>query len=147
MPLPPAPRPPSFRQAVRIGDSTPVLVNSSHHAFYLLSSEKSAHLHCTGACLTYWPPVLVKKSTTRVTLAPGVKGRIGFIARSKSMKQVAFNSYPIYRFAGDTGPSRSNGEDLVSCGGTSYPIAAGARTHNAQRSRYLVAKSARTGGY
>ena len=47
--------PTSFRRAVRIGDSTPVLVNSSHHALYLLSSEKSAHLHCTGACLTYWP--------------------------------------------------------------------------------------------
>ncbi|MDE3139172.1 MAG: hypothetical protein KGL05_04970 [Acidobacteriota bacterium] len=92
-------------------------------------------------------PVLVKKSTTRVTLGPGVKGRIGFIARSKSKKQVTFNSYPLYRFAGDTGPARSNGEGLFSCGGTWYAIAAGATTPNATPAKVPVTKSTGTGGY
>ena len=139
--------PAAFLQAIRISGSTPVLVNSSHHTLYLLSSERSGHLHCTGACLTYWPPLLVKKSTARVTLGPGVKGRIGFIVRSKTMKQVTFNSYPLYRFAGDAGPAKANGEGLVSYGGTWYAIAAGARTPNATPVKALVTKPTGTGGY
>jgi len=78
---------------------------------------------------------------------PGVKGRIGFIARSKSMRQVTFNSYPLYRFAGDAGPATAKGEGLVSYGGTWYAIAARSRTPDATPVKVLGAKPTGTGGY
>ena len=118
----------TFLQALRVKGATPVLVDSSHHTLYLLSNEKSAHLHCTGTCLTYWPPVLVSKSIKTLSLGPGVKGKIGFVMRTRSMKQVTFNSYPLYRFSGDAGAGKTNGEGLRSFGGTWYALKAAATT-------------------
>ncbi|MBW4030667.1 MAG: hypothetical protein HIU57_08380 [Acidobacteria bacterium] len=134
-----------FLEALRVKGSTPVLVNSSHETLYLLSSEKSSHLHCSGACLTYWPPVLVKKSIARVSLGPGVRGKVGFVARPGAMKQVTFNSYPLYRFAGDGRAGSTNGEGLVSYGGTWYVLKAASTTANATPLKKFVTRPAPAG--
>ena len=118
--------PSPFLQAISIKGSAPVLVNSSHDTLYVLSDEKSGHLHCTGACLGYWPAVLVKKNVTKVSVGSGVKGKIGFIARAGGMKQVTFDSFPLYRFAGDAGAAQTGGEGLSSYGGTWYAVKAAA---------------------
>ena len=122
--------PKPFLQAQRVKGTIPILVDSSHRTLYLLSDEKSGHLHCTGACLTYWAPVLVPKATAKISLGPGVKGKIGFIARTRTMKQVTFNSYPLYRFSGDARAGESNGEGLVSFGGTWDVLRAAANNAN-----------------
>jgi predicted lipoprotein with Yx(FWY)xxD motif len=100
------------------------LVNHSSRTLYVLSSEKGAKIKCSGACLSSWPPVLVKSSVTKVALGANVKGKIGFVKRSKTTKQVTFNSYPLYTFAGDSGTLQSNGEGIVSFGGTWYLVKA-----------------------
>ena len=35
-----------------------VLANSSGRTLYVLSTEKSATIHCVRKCLTIWPPLL-----------------------------------------------------------------------------------------
>jgi hypothetical protein len=60
----------------------------------------------------------VSTATKSVSLGAGVKGKIGFVARGKSKKQVTFNSYPLYSFAGDSGARGSKGEDVKALGGT-----------------------------
>jgi len=94
------------------------LVNHSSRTLYVLSSEKGAKLKCTGACTSTWPPLLVKKAVKTVTLSAGVKGKIGFVARGKTMKQVTFNSFPVYTYQGDSGKLQSNGEGITADGGT-----------------------------
>jgi len=137
----------TFLQALRVKGATPVLVDSSHRTLYLLSNEKSAHLHCTGTCLTYWPPVLVSKAVTKLSLGPGVKGKIGFVARTRSMKQVTFNSYPLYRFSGDAGAGKTNGEGLASYGGTWYALKAAATTADATPVKSFGTVPPVSGGY
>lgn len=94
------------------------LVNQSSHSLYVLSSERGGALRCTGSCLSSWLPLEVSTSTTTVSLGAGVKGKVGFVARGKSKKQVTFNTYPLYTFVGDSGARQSHGEGIKALGGT-----------------------------
>lgn len=107
-----------------------VLANTHTRSLYVLSAEKGGTLHCTGSCVTIWPPLLVSSSTTSVTLGNGVKGTIGFITRG-SMKQVTYNTYPVYTYSGDSSPSQSCGENVMADGGTWTLASAGATTATA----------------
>jgi predicted lipoprotein with Yx(FWY)xxD motif len=114
-------------QSGSVGKYTDVLGNSSHFTLYVLTSEKGGTLKCTGSCLQSWFPLLVTSSTKTVAEGAGVKGAIGFVTRGSS-KQVTFNSYPVYTFYGDSGPSQANGEDIPDLGGTWYMASAAAST-------------------
>jgi predicted lipoprotein with Yx(FWY)xxD motif len=106
-----------------------VLENHASHTLYALSIEKGAKLHCTSAaCLSTWAPLLVPSSSTTVAVASTVKGKIGFVARSKTQKQVTVNTYPVYTYKGDVGPNQSNGEAIAADGGTWSMLHAAAKT-------------------
>lgn len=107
------------------------LGNGSSHSLYILSIEKGAKVHCKTGCTSIWPPFLVKTSVRSISLGGGVKGKIGFVARSRTMKQVTFNTFPIYVYSGDTGAKQSNGEGIVSDGGTWTLVHAGAKSAGA----------------
>jgi predicted lipoprotein with Yx(FWY)xxD motif len=106
-----------------------VLENSSSHSLYLLSVEKGTHLKCTkSACLNIWHPLDVRMAVRSITVGKGVNGKITFVRRSATMKQVVFNTYPVYTYAGDTGPNQSNGEGIADTGGVWHLLHAGAKT-------------------
>ena len=109
------------------------LVNHSSRTLYVLSVEKGGKLKCRASCIPPWLPVLVKSSATvkSVSLGTGVKGTIGFVTRSKTTKQVTFNSYPIYTYQGDSGALQSSGSEIHADGGTWTLIKASATTPSA----------------
>ncbi len=107
------------------------LVNQSSRSLYVLSDERGAKLHCTTSCLSSWLPLEVSTSTKTVSLGAGVKGKIGFVARGNSKKQVTFNSYPVYTFVGDSGARQSHGEGIKAFGGTWTLVHATASTPTA----------------
>jgi predicted lipoprotein with Yx(FWY)xxD motif len=109
-------------QSVNIAGFPGALANHASRTLYILTVEKGAKLKCTGGCLAHWIPVTVKSSVTSVSLGANVKGKIGFVARSASTKQVTFNSYPLYTFAGDSGPKQSHGEGAAFDGGKWYVV-------------------------
>ncbi len=94
-----------------------VLVDSHGLSLYTLA-DSAGKMVCTGKCLGFWPPLIVGKSTTHVTLGPGVTGEVGFLPFSKTSKEVTFDGYPVYTFVKDTGPGQSHGEGIVAFGGT-----------------------------
>ncbi|HEV3212057.1 MAG TPA: hypothetical protein VGZ03_01540 [Acidimicrobiales bacterium] len=107
---------------------TKVLANAKGDSLYVLSIESKGKLHCTSsACLQTWPPYLVKTSVTSIKKGSGVKGKVGFVKRSSTMKQVTYNGFPVYRFSGDTGPKQAAGENIVADGGT-WTLASAAAT-------------------
>jgi predicted lipoprotein with Yx(FWY)xxD motif len=108
-----------------------VLGNHVSRTLYALSTERNAKVHCKNACLGTWPPLLVKASVKSLSLGAGVKGKVGFVTRSSTMKQVTFNSFPVYTYKGDTGPKQSNGEDIQADGGTWTMLNAAARSAGA----------------
>jgi hypothetical protein len=66
----------------------------------------------------------VKSTVKTLTLGANVKGRIGFVKRSATMKQVTFNSYPVYTYSGDGAALKSTGEGIAAFGGTWYLVKA-----------------------
>jgi predicted lipoprotein with Yx(FWY)xxD motif len=115
-------------QKITVKPFSGILANAKRHTLYVLSVEKGGQLHCKSACTPIWPPLLVKSSVTSVSLGAGVVGRIGFIKRSTTMKQVTYNGFPVYTFSGDSGPSQVNGQGIVADGGTWHLTNASART-------------------
>jgi|GEM_PF-592188 len=105
-----------------------VLENHGSRTLYILSIEKGAKLHCTSTCLKTWLPLLVPTSTKTISVMSAVKGKIGFVARSKSQKQVTVNTYAVYTYTGDSGPNQSKGEAFAGDGGTWSMLHAGAKT-------------------
>ena len=111
-------------KSANVAGSSGALVNHSSRTLYLLTSEKGAKIKCASGCLTAWPPLLVKSTVKTISLGANVKGKIGFVTRSKTMKQVTFNSYPVYTYSGDSAALQSTGEGIVAFGGTWYLIKA-----------------------
>lgn len=109
---------PAFLQAANVGTFGQVLTNSHGFTLYGLSDENGGKMACTGQCLQFWPPALVSKSVTKVSLGAGVTGAIGFVTRSATTKQVTFDGYPLYTFVKDTGAGQAHGEGISAFGGT-----------------------------
>ena len=101
-----------------------VLVNQSSRTLYVLSVEKGDVIKCKGACLSTWTPLLVKKSVTTIVLGANVDGKIGFVKRSSTTKQVTFNTFPLYTYTGDSGPRQTNGEGVSAYGGRWFVVKA-----------------------
>ena len=117
-----------FLKSANVANYSGVLENSAARSLYALSTEKGAALHCKTSCLSTWVPLLVKSSVKSVAVGPGVKGKVGFVRRSATRKQVTFNTYPLYTYVGDSGPNQSTGEAIASDGGVWHLVHAGART-------------------
>jgi len=62
--------------------------------------------HCTGACATRWPPVLVDGP---VTYADGDQSPVGSLTRPDGTRQLTLRGWPLYRFAGDLAEGEANG--------------------------------------
>ncbi|MGA2968465.1 MAG: hypothetical protein ABSE75_01500 [Acidimicrobiales bacterium] len=129
-------------QSVNIAGFPGALANHASRTLYILTVEKGAKLKCTGSCLAHWIPVTVKSSVASVSLGANVKGKIGFVARSAGTKQVTFNSYPLYTFAGDSGPKQSRGEGAAFDGGKWYVVKAA----SASVSATPIVRAASSGG-
>ena len=129
-------------QSVNVAGFPGALATSASKTLYVLSVEKGAKLKCKGACLSSWIPVTVKSSVTTISLGSNVKGKIGFVARSATTKQVTFNSYPLYTFIGDAGAKGSKGEGKSFDGGKWYIVKAASTSAAATP----ILKAASSGG-
>jgi len=68
---------------------------------------------CYGACATAWPPLTVPAGTTVVTAGAGVPtGTLGTVTRTDGTLQVTFRGMPLYRYAGDSTPTATNGQGV-----------------------------------
>lgn len=88
-----------------------VLVNAQGKTLYWFAIDTSTTSKCTGACATYWPPVI---GTPKA--ASGAKLTMGFgtITRSGGQLQATYDGHPLYTYAGDTsaGQTGGNGKNL-----------------------------------
>jgi len=75
---------------------------------------------CTGACATAWPPLTVPAGTTTVAAGAGVPAAdLGSVTRPDGTLQVTFRGMPLYRYAGDSQPTQTNGQGV---GGTWFVV-------------------------
>jgi predicted lipoprotein with Yx(FWY)xxD motif len=93
------------------------LVDPNGLALYTLSADPANGSTCVGQCVASWPPLMVALGGT-VTAGSGVNGTVGTIARSDSSTQVSHDGRALYFYGGAAAPGDTNGEGIVSFGGT-----------------------------
>lgn len=74
---------------------------------------------CTGACATFWPPVLA----SAIPMLSGISAIAGTIAAPGGGRQVTIDGLPIYTYAGDSNRGDTNGEESSAYGGRWWAVA------------------------
>jgi predicted lipoprotein with Yx(FWY)xxD motif len=91
-----------------------VLVNSTGMTLYEFAADSPGKSNCTGSCLSYWPPVIVKGTPTH---SSAVTGTVATIKRSDGSTQLTVNGWPLYTYAADSAPGQVTGQGLNLSGG------------------------------
>ena len=96
---PPAPEDISLATDAKFGS---ILVNASGLTLYFFSPDANGNSACTGDCLVTWPAV----NFDNLTLGAGLSASdFATITRSDGAKQTTYKGWPLYTYAGDSGPS------------------------------------------
>ncbi|HET9170753.1 MAG TPA: hypothetical protein VFN97_15055 [Actinospica sp.] len=86
-----------------------------------LDTANPSKSNCSGSCATYWPPVLVTGSGM-----PSVTGvsssQLGEVTRSDGSKQLTLAGWPLYTYAGDSGPGTASGQGIDASGGKWWAV-------------------------
>jgi predicted lipoprotein with Yx(FWY)xxD motif len=96
-----------------------VLTGPNGKTVYTLVDSSGKPVACTSGCLAVWPPVPTTGTPTGVT---GVTATLTAVAASDGSTQAAANGDPLYYYSGDSGTGQSNGQGLMSFGGTWYAL-------------------------
>ena len=88
-----------------------ILVTTKGRTLYSLSAETRGRFICTGACVSNWPPLILRGGARAV----GVRG-LGAIRRPDGRRQVTYKGKPLYRFYLDAKKGDAKGEGFRDVG-------------------------------
>src|SRR5215472_11549385 len=92
-----------------------ILVDKHGRTLYLFASDKKGKSACSGACATYWPPLIASGKPHAVA---GAKASLlGTVRRADGRRQVTYRHHPLYRYVGDAGKGQTSGQGLTDFGG------------------------------
>ena len=92
--------------SVQLGAAGSVLVDLKGRALYRNDQDHAGTILCTGACVSFWKPLLVTATPTATSSLPG---KLGFVKRPDGRRQATYNAKPLYTFALDK-PGAVNGD-------------------------------------
>lgn len=78
---------------------------------YLFTKDTPGVSNCAGDCATNWPPLTVADGENP-TLAAGIPGLLGVIAREDGSRQVTYNGWPLYYWAKDMAAGDATGQGV-----------------------------------
>jgi predicted lipoprotein with Yx(FWY)xxD motif len=94
------------------------VVDGAGYTLYRFDKDtaKPTKTNCLEDCLPKWPPLI---DTGKLKVDGVDQALIGSYIRPDFERQVTIAGWPVYRFAGDTGPGDTKGQGV---GGTWYAI-------------------------
>ena len=85
-----------------------VIVNGHGRTLYLFEKDKRGKSMCSGACASYWPPLITHGKPRAIG---GAKASLlGTIKRANGSRQVTYAGHPLYTFVEDTKRGDTTGE-------------------------------------
>jgi predicted lipoprotein with Yx(FWY)xxD motif len=78
----------------KIAGAGSVLVDAKGHALYRSAQERNGMVLCTGSCLSFWHPLIVKGTPKGQSLG----GKLGVVRRPGGGRQVTYNGKLLYSF-------------------------------------------------
>jgi predicted lipoprotein with Yx(FWY)xxD motif len=97
-----------------------ILVDAQGRTLYLFKKDTGTTSTCTGACATFWPPLIAKGAPT--TGSGAVASLVGTSKRSDGASQVTYNGHPVYLYTGDQKAGDTTGQGIVAFGATWYVV-------------------------
>jgi predicted lipoprotein with Yx(FWY)xxD motif len=91
-----------------------ILVDAQGRTLYLFQKDSGTTSTCTGACATFWPPLIAPGTPTSGSGANA--SLIGTTKRQNDASQVTYNGHPVYLYTGDHNPGDTNGQGVVAFG-------------------------------
>ena len=85
-----------------------VLVDAKGRALYKNAQEHGGSVLCTGACLSFWKPLIVGTTPTSSSSLPG---KLAVVKRADGRRQVTYNAKPLYTFTLDK-PGKVTGDGV-----------------------------------
>ena len=114
---PPVAARPSRRRRPR---SARILVDGRGRTLYLFEKDKRGRSACSGACATYWPPLLTNGKPIAAEAVE--RSLLGVTRRADGTTQVTYAGHPLYRFVQDTKPGQTSGQGLHDFGADWYVL-------------------------
>jgi predicted lipoprotein with Yx(FWY)xxD motif len=91
-----------------------IVVDGDGRTLYVYAPDTGSTSTCTGGCATAWPPL-----AGPATAGTGVTGELGVTTRSDGTQQVTLAGHPLYRYATDSAPGDTTGQNV---GGKWYVV-------------------------
>ena len=87
-----------------------ILVASNRMTLYRYTPDMKNESTCSGACATYWPPLLVKGAAKPTAGSGATASLLGTTKRANGAMQVTYAGWPLYFYAGDKKAGQTNGQ-------------------------------------
>ncbi len=129
----------------QVGSLGPILVNAKGLALYTNNRDRKGMAVCTGACVSFWKPLISSKAPTVSSLA----GKFALLKRG-GLEQVTYQGKPLYTFVQDR-PGQVNGNGAHDAFGghqfTWHVVHAGKATSSQPTTTTTTTTSSGGGGY
>lgn len=89
-----------------------LLVNSAGMTLYHFAPDRNGSIKCTGACVKFWPPLVVSAGTKPTAGAGLAKAQLSTVKRPDGKTQVTYAGLTLYRYAGDAKAGDVKGEGV-----------------------------------
>jgi predicted lipoprotein with Yx(FWY)xxD motif len=96
------------RSTARLG---PVVVDADGFTLYRFDRDEGGAATCTDACASTWRPATVDPGS-RLDLQGVDDAAVGLVRRGDGHYQLTLGGWPVYRFAGDRAPGRTDGHGI-----------------------------------
>lgn len=92
------------------GQSENILTDGKGRTLYLFTPEKDSKIVTTAAILQIWPALLLSGSSPAPSGDSSLPGQLGTATRPDGTRQVTYNEWPLYTYAGDSKPGDVKGQ-------------------------------------
>jgi predicted lipoprotein with Yx(FWY)xxD motif len=88
----------------------PILTDQDGRTLYAFTNDKNGASSCTGECIATWPALVSKQPAQAGT---GTESTLlAQSTRAEGTAQATYNNWPLYYYAGDTGPGDVDGQGV-----------------------------------
>ncbi len=99
-----------------------VLVDEQGHTLYIFMPDRHAKVTCTGACAQVWPPLKLASGQAPKASGAVKSSLLGSATDPEGGSVATYAGWPLYTYAGDSGPGTDSGQGLNINGGLWYAI-------------------------
>ena len=87
-----------------------ILTDQNGRTLYAFTHDKDGTSSCTGQCIATWPALAGRQGATA---GAGVDSSLlSQTTQAEGTVQTAYNKWPLYYYAGDSGPGDVDGQDV-----------------------------------